>query len=77
MATKNKVWDEDDVEKVLVNPIYTGLGPFPRLIEDELWIKAAARNIKQMGAEKFFRAMLRELRTSLESTIITEGGDGS
>jgi hypothetical protein len=30
------------VKGILVNPIYTGLGPFPRLVEDAVWVRACA-----------------------------------
>jgi hypothetical protein len=28
------------VQGILVNPIYTGVGPFPRLVEDAAWVRA-------------------------------------
>src|SRR5215468_1434355 len=27
------------VKGILVNPIYTGVGPFPRLVEDAAWVR--------------------------------------
>jgi hypothetical protein len=27
------------VKGILVNPIYTGVGPFPRLVEDAAWVE--------------------------------------
>jgi hypothetical protein len=26
------------VKGILVNPLYTGVGPFPRLVEDAAWV---------------------------------------
>ena len=37
------------VKGILVNPIYTGLGPFPRLVEDAAWVRACAKVIEQGG----------------------------
>src|ERR1700720_200164 len=31
------------VKGILVNPIYTGVGPFPRLVEDAAWVRACAK----------------------------------
>ena len=30
------------VKGILVNPIYAGVGPFPRLVEDAVWVRAGA-----------------------------------
>jgi hypothetical protein len=51
-------------------PIYTGVGPFPRLVEDAAWVRACAKLIKEEGAEQFLVNLLYVLRESLpeEST---------
>ena len=41
------------VKGILVNPIYTGLGPFPRLVEDAAWVRTCARLIEEEGPEPF------------------------
>ena len=28
------------IKGILVNPIYTGVGPFPQLVRDEVWVRA-------------------------------------
>ena len=50
------------VKGILVNPIYTGVGPFPRLVEDAAWVRACARLIEQEGAEQFLVNLLHVLR---------------
>jgi hypothetical protein len=35
------------VKGILVNPIYAGLGPFPRLVEDTAWVRACAKRLCQ------------------------------
>jgi hypothetical protein len=57
------------VRGILVNPIYTGVGPFPRLVEDGPWVRACARLIQEEGAEQFLVNLLYVLRDCL--------GDGS
>ena len=54
------------IKGILVNPIYTGLGPFPRLVEDAAWVRACARLIGQEGAEQFLVNLLHVLRGCLQ-----------
>ena len=38
-----------NVSDIIHNPVYTGIGPFPRIIKDDLWIKSMARSVKKTG----------------------------
>ncbi len=53
------------VRGILVNPIYTGLGPFPRLVEDAAWVRACARLIEEEGPQQFLVNLLYVLRECL------------
>lgn len=59
---------------LVCNPIYTGIGPFPAIVDDETWVHAAARAIDEEGAEQFLVNMLYVLRRSL-GTGMPESGD--
>jgi hypothetical protein len=50
------------VKGILVNPIYTGVGPYPRLVEDAAWVRACAKLIEEEGAEQFLVNLLYVLR---------------
>ena len=50
------------IKGILVNPIYTGLGPFPRLVEDAAWVRACAKLIEEEGAQQFLVNLLYVLR---------------
>ena len=50
------------VKGILVNPIYAGVGPFPRLVEDAAWVRACARLIEEEGADQFLVNLLHVLR---------------
>jgi hypothetical protein len=50
------------VKGILVNPIYTGVGPFPRQVEDVAWVRACARLIVEEGADQFLVNLLYVLR---------------
>ncbi len=53
------------IKGILVNPIYTGVGPFPRLVEDEAWVRACAKLIEEEGPEQFLVNLLFVLRECL------------
>jgi hypothetical protein len=50
------------VRGILVNPIYTGVGPYPRLVEDAAWVRACAKLIEEEGAQQFLVNLLHVLR---------------
>ena len=50
------------VKGILVNPIYAGVGPFPRLVEDAAWVRACAKLIEEEGADQFLVNLLFVLR---------------
>ena len=53
------------VKGILVNPLYTGIGPFPRLVRDEAWVRACADLVEEEGAEQFLVNLLYVLRECL------------
>ena len=57
------------VRGILVNPIYAGVGPFPRLVQDDAWVRGCARMIEEEGSEQVLVNLLYVLRECL--------GDGS
>jgi hypothetical protein len=50
------------VKGILVNPLYTGVGPFPRLVEDAAWVRSCAKLIEQEGSQQFLVNLLYVLR---------------
>lgn len=53
---------EDKVRGIVCNPIYAGLGPFPRMISDAQWVRSAAKLVDEDGAEQFLVNLLHVLR---------------
>lgn len=51
-----------NVRAFFCNPIYVGLGPFPRIVDDETWVRAAAKAIEEYGAEQWLVNLLATLR---------------
>ena len=56
------------IRGMLVNPIYTGVGPFPPLVEDATWVRACVKLIEEEGAEQFLVNLLFVLRECLPPT---------
>ena len=65
-GTRLEELSPEAVKGILVNPIYTGLGPFPRLVEDEAWIRACATLIEEEGAQQFLVNLLYVLKECLQ-----------
>jgi hypothetical protein len=49
------------------NPIYAGIGPYPALIDDKTWVRAARKMIDRDGAEQFLVNLLYLLRQDFEN----------
>jgi hypothetical protein len=62
LATPMHGLSPEAVKGILVNPIYAGVGLYPRLVEDAAWVGACARLIEEEGAEQFLVNLLYVLR---------------
>lgn len=58
---------EESIRAYFCNPVYAGVGPYPAIIDDETWIRAAAKALRQDGAEQWLVNMLYSLRASLKA----------
>ncbi len=64
--------DEAFTMGMMSNPIYVGVPPYPRIVSDEIWVKAVVEMIEEQGAEQFLVNMLYMLRTSMTAVIPDE-----
>lgn len=53
------------IKGMICNPIYAGVGPYPAIMSDEEWVRAASKSIKEDGPEQFLVNMLYVMRASL------------
>lgn len=58
-------WSAADVQGVIHNPVYAGVGPFPAIISDGEWIAVQAKQIERNGAA----GTLRHIREALLTTF--------
>lgn len=61
-------WTAVKVFALIVNPVYTGIGAYPRMVEDERWIAAIVKKIEKFGPHLTLRVMLDSLRQTLAIT---------
>ena len=62
MSGETSEWTEEQIRGIICNPIYAGFGPFPALVSDEEWVRCAAVQISNEGAEQFLINLLHILR---------------
>ncbi len=53
---------EAGVRGMTINPVYAGVGDYPQLVTDELWVAAARRVLAQDGPDQFLVNLLYVLR---------------
>jgi hypothetical protein len=51
-------WNEEDVGKIISNPVLAGIGPYQGIVSDQEWIRANAVVVKQKGAESTIKRIL-------------------
>lgn len=72
-ADDNKhIWTPEAVLAMMANPVYVGIYPYPEVVPEDMWVKAAVKSIQEVGAEKFLRTMLQSLRDSMEATAVED-----
>lgn len=64
--TNETNWTSAKVLALLANPVYAGIGPFPQIVDDELWIKGICLQIDNLGSELVMRVLLDSLRQAFE-----------
>jgi hypothetical protein len=64
-------WIEQDIREILSNPIYTGIGPFPQIVDDETWVRAGAKVIAEIGAEAYQTQLLKSVRASFDGSEVS------
>jgi len=55
-----------DVDAIMANPVYVGIGPFPMLVGEDDYIAAAKLMIEEQGPEHYLRQMIAALRASFD-----------
>ena len=59
-----------DVTDIIHNPVYTGIGPFPRIINDEEWVKCMAKSAENNGPDYAYLKMTEAVEKSFGISAI-------
>jgi len=51
-------WNEEDVGKIISNPVLAGIGTYQGIVSDQQWIGANAVVVKQEGTESTIKRIL-------------------
>ena len=62
MDESRSSWTATDIQRALANPFYCLAGE--PIISEEEWIKAGAKLIGEIGAEKYLRLLLENVKTT-------------
>lgn len=57
-------WKPEDVENIVANPMYVGIGQYPRIISDEQWIAAFSQLMTEVGKAESLKLLIANLRKS-------------
>jgi len=58
-------WEEENVKRILTNPVYIGLGHYPPIMEEKEFIKIGIKYIAEHGAEDYLKRLLNNLKWHL------------
>ncbi len=70
LKSNNGEMDDTTLKGMICNPIFTGVTPYPRMVSDEAWVRAATQLIQDEGPEQFLVNMLHVLRQSLDEYLM-------
>ncbi len=57
----------EGLRAMFCNPVFTGIPPYERIIEADVWIQVALQEIKNDGLAQFLVNLLHVLRLSAEN----------
>ena len=60
----------NNVSDIIHNPVYTGIGPFPRIIEDEQWLSCMTRSAENNGPDYAYLKMTEAVERSFGISTI-------
>lgn len=68
-------WTAGDVRRVVNNPVYVGIGPFPQILDEDDWIAAQCEMISREGARKTLRHIKTVLNETFPAGVATVSGE--
>lgn len=66
-------WQPSDVQRVVSNPLYVGLGPLPPLMPTADWVRTASKVVEEVGLNRFLILMIENLQEAFKDVTSFEG----
>jgi hypothetical protein len=60
-------WNEQMIGGLLCNPVYTGMGPFRQVVDDQQWIAAGVKLVEEKGLRQYLVNVLYQLKKSFDA----------
>ena len=57
-----------DIQRMVANPIYAGLGPYPALVPESQWLEVAQKASGEVGVRPYLYTLREELAKALKFT---------
>lgn len=73
-SAHRELWTPEMLRRKITNPVYAGMGPYPPLVDDEAWITANVRLIREEGAAATLRSVLARFREAFPTVQPPEPG---
>lgn len=64
------VWTVNDVRKIIINPVYAGVGEYPALISDDQWLAGNTALLREIGPRRFLKLLLEVSRETADGSEI-------
>jgi hypothetical protein len=64
----------EDIRAILTNPVYTGIGPFPDLIDEETWMDVNVAIIAEEGAPEAIQYIVAQFEGSFPDAPNLDAG---
>jgi hypothetical protein len=57
-----------DLQRMVANPIYAGIGPYPAILPEATWLDAANRSAREVGHRPYLDTLREEFQKALQTT---------
>ena len=64
----------DDIRAILTNPVYTGIGPFQAIVDEETWLDVNVAIIAEEGAPETIQCIVAQFEESFPDAPNLDAG---
>jgi len=67
-------WKSTELERMLNHPVYVGMGGYPAIVEEELWLDANVSLMEEAGARRVVVGILARFRETFPALQTPDAG---